>query len=48
MTYEEAKEIAMNIPEVVAQGPQYVEEFIQGFMQAMNEDNVPAGMKGEA
>lgn len=36
MTYEEAKEIVMSMPEVVAQGPQYVEEFIQGFMEAMN------------
>ncbi len=39
MTYEEAKEIVMQMPEVVAMGPQYVEEFIQGFMQAMNEES---------
>ena len=38
MTYEEAKQIVMDMPEVVAQGPQYVEEFVQGFLQAMNED----------
>jgi len=37
MTYEEAKQIVMDMPEVVAQGPQYTEEFTQGFMQAMNE-----------
>lgn len=36
MTYEEAKEIVMGMPEIVAQGPKYVEEFIQGFMEAMN------------
>ncbi len=40
MTYEEAKQIVMDMPEVVAQGPQYVEEFVQGFLQAMNEDKV--------
>lgn len=28
----------MAMPEVVAQGPQYVEEFIQGFLEAMNTD----------
>jgi len=38
MTYEEAKEIVMAMPEVVAMGPQYVEEFIQGFMEAMNTE----------
>lgn len=38
MTYEEAKEIVMSMPEVVSMGPQYVEEFIQGFMEAMNSD----------
>lgn len=36
MTYEEAKEIAMSMPEVVSRGPQYVEEFVQGFLEAMN------------
>ena len=48
MTYEEAKQIALGMPDVVAQGPQYLEEFVQGFMQAMNEDNVPSDLKGEA
>jgi len=47
MTYEEAKEIVMAMPEVVARGPQYVEEFIQGFMQAMNEPGMP-DMGGES
>lgn len=38
MTYEEAKQIVMDMPEVVAMGAEYTEEFIQGFMQAMNEN----------
>ena len=38
MTYEEAKEMVMGMPEVVARGPQYVEEFTQGFLEAMNSD----------
>ena len=42
MTYEEAKKIVMDMPDVVAQGPQYMEEFIQGFMQAMNENEATA------
>ncbi len=37
MTYEEAKEIALGMPEVASRGPQYVEEFVEGFLQAMNE-----------
>ena len=37
MTYEEAKEIALSMPEVASRGPQYVEEFVEGFLQAMNE-----------
>lgn len=36
MTYEEAKEIVMQMPEVVQRGPKYTEEFIQGFLEAMN------------
>lgn len=36
MTYEEAKEIALSMPEVTSMGAQYVEEFVQGFMEAMN------------
>lgn len=38
MTYEEAKEIALSMPEVVAMGQQYLEEFVQGLMAAMNEN----------
>lgn len=50
MTYEEAKEIAMSMPEVASRGPQYVEEFVQGFMEAMNEGGMPEApsAKGEA
>ena len=29
MTYEEAKQIALSMPEVASRGPQYVEDFIQ-------------------
>lgn len=44
MTYEEAKEIVMAMPEVVAQGEKYVEEFIEGFLEAMNsDDDMPDG-----
>lgn len=39
MTYEEAKEIALSMPEVASRGEQYVEDFIEGFMAAMNEDD---------
>lgn len=38
MTYEEAKEIALSMPEVTSKGEQYVEEFIEGFLAAMNEE----------
>lgn len=39
MTYEEAKEIVMQMPEVVQRGPEYMEDFIQGFMEAMNAED---------
>lgn len=38
VTYEEAKEIALSMPEVTSKGEQYVEEFIEGFLAAMNEE----------
>ena len=39
MTYEEAKQLALSMPEVASRGPQYVEDFIQGFMEAMNDES---------
>lgn len=39
MTYEEAKEFALSMPEIASRGSQYVEEFVQGFLQAMNEED---------
>lgn len=42
MTYEEAKEIALSMPEIASRGPQYVEEFIEGFLAAMNEGEDPS------
>ncbi len=48
MTYEEAKEIVMAMPEVVAQGEQYVEDFIQGFLEAMNSDEPDEQQQAEA
>lgn len=38
VTYEEAKEIALSMPEVASKGEQYVEEFVEGFLAAMNEE----------
>ena len=48
MTYEEAKEMALSMPEVATRGPQYVEEFVQGFLEAMNSGEPPCGRRGEA
>jgi len=42
MTYEEAKEMALSMPEIANRGSQYVEEFVQGFLQAMNEGDIPS------
>lgn len=38
MTYEEAKQLALSMPEVANMGPQYVEEFVQGLLEAMNSE----------
>jgi hypothetical protein len=48
MTYEEAKEMALSMPEVATRGPQYVEEFVQGFLEAMNSGEPLGGRKAEA
>lgn len=42
MTYEEAKAFALSMPEVAQRGEQYVEEFVEGFLAAMNEEDPEA------